>query len=102
MEQCLCPFSMFLLEGSSETGLFRHFFRQSPFLESVVSEIHRLWGSCVLSKYWKFNVDSRNVEKNPGKVFCFWEKTVWIGYVKLSLVLVMGSQYVNKTSSDFP
>ena len=61
-------------------------FIQSPFSESVISEIHSLWGSSFFWKCSKFNVDYRNAEKNWEKVFCFWDNSIWIGCVKLSLL----------------
>ena len=61
-------------------------FIQSPFPESVISEIHWLWGSSFFWKCSKFNVDYRNAEKNSEKVFCFWDNSIWIGCVKLSLL----------------
>ena len=59
---------------------------QSHFSESVISEIHCLWGSSVFRKYSKFNVDYRNAEKNSEKVSCFWDNSIWIGCIKLSLL----------------
>ena len=61
-------------------------FIQSPFSESVISEIHWLWGSSVFWKCSKFNVDYKNGEKNSEKDFCFWDNSIWIGCVKLSLL----------------
>ena len=61
-------------------------FIQSPFSESVISEIHWLWGSSGFWKCSKYNVDYRNAEKNSEKVFCFWDNSIWIGCVKLSLL----------------
>ena len=61
-------------------------FIQSPFSESVIWEIHWLWGSSFFWKCSKFNVDYRNAEKNWEKVFCFWDNSIWIGCVKLSLL----------------
>ena len=37
-------------------------------------------------KIIKLNVDFRNSEKNWEKVFCFWDNSIWIGCVKLSLL----------------
>ena len=61
-------------------------FIQSPFSESVIWEIHWLWGSSFFWKCSKFNVDYRNAEKNSEKVFCFWDNSIWIGCVKFSLL----------------
>ena len=40
--------------------------------------------SCL--KILKLNVNFRNSEKNWEKVFCFWDNSIWIGCVKLSLL----------------
>ena len=37
-------------------------------------------------KILKLNVNFRNSEKNWEKVFCFWDNSIWIGCVKLSLL----------------
>ena len=40
--------------------------------------------------YWKclkFNADSENAEKNSEKVFCFWDKCIWIVCIHLSLLI---------------
>ena len=56
------------------------------FSESVISEIQNLWGSSFFSKYSKFKLNFKNVEKNCEKIFCFWDNCFWIGIVKLSLL----------------
>ena len=61
-------------------------FIYSPFSENVISEIHRLWGSSFFWKCWKFNVDFKNAEKNWEKTFGFWDISIWIGCIKLSLL----------------
>ena len=38
-------------------------------------------------KYLKFNADSKNAEKNSEKMFCFWDKSIWIVFIHLSLLL---------------
>ena len=38
-------------------------------------------------KCLKFNADSKNAEKNWEKIFCFWDKSIWIVYIHLSLLL---------------
>ena len=38
-------------------------------------------------KYSKVNADSKKAEKNSGKMFCFWDKSIWIVYIHLSLLL---------------
>ena len=83
-QQSFSTFAMLLVEASSETGLFRrlsdHVFRVRHF------EIENLWGSSFFSKYLKFNLDFKNGAKNWGKGFCFWDKCIWTGIVKLSLL----------------
>ena len=83
-QQCLGTFTMLLVEGSSEIGLFKHYL--TTFSESVISEIQKLWGSYFFSKYSKFDLNSRNAGKIWEKVFCFWDNCIWIGIVKLSLL----------------
>ena len=39
-------------------------FIEPPFSETVISEIHRLWGSPFFPECSKFNVDFENAEKN--------------------------------------
>ena len=67
------------------SGIFQTFF-QSPFSETVIPEIHRLSGSPFSPKCTKFNVELKNAEKYSEKVFCFWDNSLWIGCVKLSLL----------------
>ena len=43
-----------------------------------------LWGSYFVSKYLKFNLNSKSAAKNPEKVFSFWDNCIWIGIVKLT------------------
>ena len=66
-------------------GIFETFI-YSPFTESVISEIHRLWVWSFFRKCWKFNVDFRNEEKNSEKLFCFSDNSIWIGSFTLSLL----------------
>ena len=35
----------------------------------------------------KFNADSKNAEKNREKLFCFWDKCIWIVSIHLSLLI---------------
>ena len=65
-------------------GIFQTFI-YSPFKESVISEIHRLWVWSFFRKCWKFNVDFRNEEKNLEKVFSFWDNSIWIDCLNLPL-----------------
>ena len=38
-------------------------------------------------KRWKFNADSKNVERNSKEKFCFWDKCNWIVWIQLSLLI---------------
>ena len=71
-KQSSFPFTVLVLKGSSETGLFRH-------------------PSNHLFRVRNFeNTKSMRViffsEKNREKNFCFWDSCIWIGIVKLSLL----------------
>ena len=66
-------------------GIFQTFI-SSPFSESAISKINRLWGWSLIWKSSKFNVVFRNGEKNWETVFCFWDNSIWSGCVKLSLL----------------
>ena len=83
-QHCLGTFTMLLVEGSSQTGLFRqlsnHVFGVCNF------EIQNLWGSSFLSKYLEFNLDLKNAAKNWEKVFFCRDNYIWIGIVKFSLL----------------
>ena len=71
-QQCLCTFTMLIVEGSSEMGVFRHLSNQ----KAVTVIFH--------SKCLKFNIDFKKAAKNSEKVFYFWDHCIWIGIVKLS------------------
>ena len=83
-QQCLCTFTMSVVEGSSETGLCRHLsdkvfgvrnFRNKKSMRVIF-----------FSKSLKFTVGFKNLAKNWEKCFCFWDNCIWIGIVKLSLL----------------
>ena len=81
-QQCLCPFTMLNVEGSSEMGVFRHLsnhdFRIPNFgIKKAVTVIFH-------SKCLKINIDFKKAAKKSEKVFCFWDHCIWIGIVKLS------------------
>ena len=83
-QQCLGTFTMLLVEGMSETGLFRH-------LSDHVSGVRNFGKSksmrvIFFSKYLKFIAAFRFPAKNSEKVFCFWDCCIWISIVKLSLL----------------
>ena len=58
----------------SKSPLKRHFLDicLTTFLESVISETQKLWGSSCFWKCSKFNLDFINEGKNFEKFFCFW------------------------------
>ena len=72
-------------ETSSETGVFRHLskhvFRAQEFRKYRIYEGH------LFTKCSKFNADSKNAEKNSKKMFCFWDKCIWIVFIHLSLLI---------------
>ena len=83
-QQCWGTFTMLLVEGFSQTGLFRHL---SDYVLGVPNfEIRKSMRSWFVAKYWKFMLDFRNTAKNPQKVFCLWDNFISIGTVKLSLL----------------
>ena len=63
LQECLGPFTMLLIKGSCETGLFRHLFNhvfQSPQIWKYVGyEGHHFF-----KKYLKFNVYFKISERN--------------------------------------
>ena len=81
-QQCLDPFTMLLVERSSETGLFRH-------LSDHVLGVRNLKSTSALSviffkKYAKFILDFKNAESIREKLSSFWNNCIWIRCVKLS------------------
>ena len=60
---------MLLVEGSSETGVFRHF-SDHVFGGRNLGNA-KLRGAYFVSKYSKFNLDFKKAAKNCEKVFCF-------------------------------
>ena len=83
-QQCLGTFTMLLLEGMSEMGLFRY-------LSDHVSGVRNFGKSksmrvIFFSKYLKFIPAFRIPGKNSEKMFCFWDNCIWISIVKLSLL----------------
>ena len=65
-EKYFGKFTMLLLEGSSETGLFRHL---SDYVsESLTSKIQTLCKSSFSSKCLKFNLDFKNPVKTKKKI----------------------------------
>ena len=69
-QQCLGSFTMFLVEGSSETGLFRHLsnhiFRSPSVQKHIIYQGHLLFWKCC-----KFNQDFHNAIKIGKMYFSF-------------------------------
>ena len=84
-EQCLGTFTMLLVEGSSETGLFRHLSR-NVFRVPNFGKTKAVMLIFFFSKCLKFNLKFKKATKIWEKVFCFWDNCIWIGIVKLSLL----------------
>ena len=83
-EQCLGTFTMLLVEGSSETGLFR---RLSDYVFGIRNfESTKSMRVNLYSKILKFNVYFKNSAKNWEKLFCFSDNCIWIGNIKLFLL----------------
>ena len=84
-EQCLCLFTMLLVEGFSQAGLFRHLSNHvfhSPYVQKYISyEDHLFFWKCS-----KLNLTLENAKKNWENSFCFWDKCIWKCCNKLSLL----------------
>ena len=84
LNQCFGPFTMLHVEGSSPTGAFRHL--SKPVFRCREFRKYRRYVVRFFKKCWKFTVDSKNEEKNWEKMFCFWDKCIWIVCIELSLL----------------
>ena len=85
-QHCLGTFTMLLVKGFSQTGLFRHF---SDYVFGVRNfEIRNSERAIFFFKMFKISshLDFKNAAKNSEKFFCFWDNCIWIGIVKLSLL----------------
>ena len=81
--QCCSTFTILLVEGSSETGLFRHF---SDYVFGVRNfEITKSMSIIFFVKTFKISSRFHKCSKNWQKVLCFSDNSIWIGIVKLSL-----------------
>ena len=85
-QQCLGTSAMLLVEGSSETGSFRHLSNLVFGVDNF--ENTKTKGVIFFSKCLKFKLDFKNAAKNWEKVFCFWDNCIWIGIVKFSLLKI--------------
>ena len=84
LKKCFWKFTVFLVEGSSKTGLFRHLSDYVFWVRNFGKT--KLWGSSLFLKYSRFNLDFKNATRSWEKVFCFWDNCIWIGIIKLSLL----------------
>ena len=84
-QKLLGRFTLLLVEGFSETVLFRQLRDYVFGLRNFGNRKH-MTVIFFFSKYLKFKLDFKNVGKNWEKVFCFWYHCIWIGIVKLSLL----------------
>ena len=69
-QQCLDTFTILLVEGCSETGLFRHLFIHL-FRVRNFGNTKPVRVIFFFSKHSKFNLDFKNAAKNWEKVFVF-------------------------------
>ena len=83
-QQRFSTFSMLLVEGFSERGLFRHLSDYGFRVRNL--EIKKLWGSSFFSKCSKFILIFKKAEKDWENFFCFRDNCIWIGIVKLPLL----------------
>ena len=84
-QHCLDTFTMLLVEGFSQTGLFRHLSDHDSGVRNIgytksVRVVFFFW------QYLKLIADFKNLAKNSENIFCFWDNCIWIGIVKLSLL----------------
>ena len=75
-QQCFRPFTLLLVEGFSETELFRQLCNHvypSPYYRKYMSYD----GPLFFENFSKFNLDFKNgKKKSPEKVFCFWDNSI--------------------------
>ena len=111
LNRCFGLFTMSPVERSFQTVVFRHLskdvFHCRYFRKYISYEGHLFFWKC-----WKFNADSKNAEENSEKIFCFWDKFIWIVCIHLSLlireylslavhVLRKGLKNIHVSKSDF-
>ena len=84
IQKCLGTFTMLLVEGSSETTLFRHLsgsvFGVRNFENTISMRV------IFFSKHLKFKINFQKSAKSFKNVFCFCDNCIWIGIVKLFLL----------------
>ena len=85
LNQCFCPLTILSLERSSETGVFRHLskhvFRGRYFRKYIRYEGHLFFE--MFRIYCRFEKRRKKSEK----IFCFWDKCIWIVCIHLSLLI---------------
>ena len=83
--QCLGTFTMLLVDGFSETGIFRHLSDYvSGFRNSGIPKFMTVIILFFFQYVQDFHVDLKLAPKNSEKVFCFLDNCIWIGIVKFS------------------
>ena len=85
-QKCLETFTMLLVKGSSELGIFRHL---SDYVFGVDNfKNAKSMRVTFFSKYLKSQLNFKYAAKNLEKYFCFWDNCIWIDIVKLSLLRI--------------
>ena len=86
-QQCFGPFILLLLEGSSETRLSRHLSNNlTTYFGIHNSKNISAMRVMFFSKSSFFDLDLKNANKNPEKVFCLLDNGIWMCCVWLSLL----------------
>ena len=86
-QQCFVPFTMLLVEGSSETRFVKHLSNhvfQSPSVQKSISYQGHLFSDNVQD--WVKISKMQEKKKNREKVLCFWDNCIWRYCNKLSLL----------------
>ena len=85
LNQCLGPFTMSPVEQASQRELLDIYLSTSfvvrSFGNTLAMSVIFLW------KCSKLNADSKNAEKNSEKIFCFWDKCLWIVSIELFILI---------------
>ena len=72
-QQCFSPFSMLLVEGSTETRLF---YLTTHFRGRKFENTFKLWGSPFFWKSPKLNLNIENAKRNWKNIFRFWDNCI--------------------------
>ena len=85
LNQCFGQFTLSYVDGSSQTGPFRllskHVFRCRQFRKYISYERH------LFLKMFEIQCRFEKCIKNWEKIFCFWDKWIWIVSIQLSLLI---------------